>query len=160
MARGNAIILTADPKGVFDEGIINDTSKPGTFMEIVPATGPTSGRFTWRARSAANGAKGPVVILLNNWEEGQLATSAYTSGDRCKLYWPLPGDDLNALVAESSGTGTSGENAIGDRLAINTSGMLMAGGSLATQPFYLLDRTGLDAYATALRWVKYLGSFA
>lgn len=161
MARGAAIVVNADNRGYWDEGIVTDTSKPGTHMEIVPATNPTGGRFSYRARSAANGAKGPIVLLLNDWEQGIVATTATvanTGGH--KLYWPLPGDDLNCLVAESSGTGTSGENAIGDRLAVNTSGLLMAGGALATQPYWLLDRTGLETYASALKWVKYLGSFA
>src|SRR5262245_23392713 len=122
MARGAAIVINADVKGNWDEGIVTDTSKPGTHMEIVPAVAPTGGRFSYRARSAANGAKGPILILVNDWEQGQVATTAMvanTGGH--KFYWPLPGDDLNCLVAESTGTGTSGENAIGDKLAVNTS---------------------------------------
>lgn len=161
MARGLSIVINADARGNWDEGYISGTPKPGTHVEIVPATAPVGGRFTWRARSAANGAKGPIVLLVNDYEQGHIATDAVVTGTGGhKLYWPLPGDDLNCLVAESSGTGTSGSNALGDRLAVNTSGMLMAGGSLATQPYYLLDLTGTDAYATSLRWVKYLGSFA
>lgn len=161
MAQGLAIIVDGDPHGNFNEGYISGTPKPGTHLEIVPATAPVGGRFTWRARTAANGSKGPIVVLVNDFEQGHVATDAVVSGTGGhKMYWPLPGDDLNCLVAESTGTGTSGENAIGDRLAVNTSGMLMAGGSLATQPYYLLDRTGLESYATSLRWVKFLGSFA
>lgn len=161
MARGSAIVINADARGNWEEGKVTDTSLPGTFMEIVPATNPEAGRFSWRARSLANGAIGPVVILVNDWEQGHVATLAVvanTGGH--KLYWPLPGDELNALVAESTGTGTSGENAIGDRLSINTSGRLMAGGALATRPFWLLDRTGLETYTTALKWVKFLGCTA
>lgn len=159
MAQLTALVLNADNRGKWGEGVISGTPNPGIFLEIVPATNPVSGRFTWRARSAANGAFGPVVELVNNWETGQGVTTAYTSGDRCKMYWPLPGDELNAVVAESSGTGTLGENLIGDRLSINNSGQLMAGTS-NQQCFYLLDRTGLDTYTTALKWVQFLGSNA
>lgn len=163
MARGAAIVLNGAAHGFWEEGIVTDTSLPGTHMEIVPNTNPVGGRFSWRARSAANGAAGPTVILVNNWEEGQVAApsttpTANTGGH--KLYWPLPGDELNALVAESAGTGTSGENLIGDRLSINDSGLLMAGGALTEKPYYLLDRSALASKATRLLWVKFLGSYA
>lgn len=161
MARGLAIVVNADPKGLWEEGYINDTSKPGTHVTIVTNTNPVGGRFFFQAVSRANGSKGPVLILVNDWEQGQIATTAMVSGTGGhKMYWPLPGDELNCIVAESSGTGTSGENLIGDLLAINDSGFLMAGGALATQPYWLLDRSALQTKVTALRWVKYLGSFA
>src|SRR4051812_5417543 len=147
MARGAPIVVNSDPKGNWEPLILNDTSKPGTFLTIVTNTNPVGGTFTFQAVSRANGAKGPVLILVNDWEQGQTAAAnfanvASTGGH--KGYWPLPGDELNALVAESTGTGTSGENLIGDLLAINDSGFLMAGGALATQPFWLLDRSALQ----------------
>lgn len=160
MAQGNAIVVNADPKGVVIEGVLSGATSPGTHMEIVPATAPTSGnKFTWRARSSANGATGPIIVLLNDWEQGGAATSSIASGGLIKMYAPLPGDQLNCRVAESSGTGTAGANLIGDRLSVNTSGLLMAGTS-TVQPYYLLDRTGLDTYTTALKWVMFLGAYA
>lgn len=163
MARGNAIVLNAAAYGFWEEGIVTDQSLPGTHMEIVPNVNPTGARFSWRAKSAAAGVACPTVLLINDWEQGQIAAptttpTANTSGH--KLYWPLPGDDVNALVAESAGTGTSGENLIGDRLAINSSGFLMAGGALTVRPYYLLDRSAVFTKATRLLWVKFLGSYA
>ena len=160
MALGVAIVANADAKGRWCEGVLSGTPSPGTFMEILPATNPVSGRYSFRARSSAGGSADAVLIMVNNWEGGQINTTAGTSGDRVKLYWPLPGDELNALVAESAGTGTSGENLIGDRLAINSSGLLYAGGSLTQRPFWLIDRTGLSATATSLRLVWYIGHAA
>lgn len=163
MTRGAAIVLNSMFRGNWENLVLNDTSKPGTFLGIVAATNPVGGAFLWQARGLTPGSPGPVLILVNDWEQGQTAAAnfpnvASTGGH--KGYWPLPGDELNALVAESSGTGTSGENNIGDRLAIRADGLLLAGGSLTSQPFYLLDRSSLAAKATALRWVKFLGSYA
>lgn len=162
MARGNDIIVNADPRGFIEEGYVTDTSLPGTHLEIVPATNPIGGRFSYRARSLANGSPGPVIVLLNDWEQGQIAAptvtpTANTGGH--KFYYPLPGDDLNCLMAESAGTGTSGENLIGDTLSINDSGFLMAGTG-TSKPYRLLDRSVLNTKATRLTWVKFLGSYA
>lgn len=162
MARGNTIIVNADPKGFFEEGYVTDTSLPGTHMEIVPATNPVGMRFSYRARSTANGGPGGTILLINDWEQGQIAAptvtpTANTGGH--KLYYPLPGDEVNALVAESSGTGTSGENLIGDSLSLNDSGFLMAGTG-TEKPYRLLDRSVLNTKATRLLWVKFLGSYA
>lgn len=159
MASGNAIIVNADPRGNFGEGVLSGATYPGVHLEIVPATNPVSERYTWRARSSANGAAGPIVVLLNDWEQGGTGTDQIATAVRVKFYWPLPGDKMNCRVAESSGTGTSGSNLIGDRLSVNTSGLLMAGTS-TVQPYYLLDRTGLDTYTTALKLVLYLGGYA
>lgn len=156
MAQNIPIVLSADPHGTWMEGKLTDTSLPGTHVEIVPATAPVGGRFSWRARSSANGAADPIVFTVNMWEAGHTVTTTPTANDRAKFYWPKNGEEFNLRVAESSGTGTLGENLIGDRLSVNNSGMLMAGTS-TSKPYYLLDRTGLDTYTTALKWVQYLG---
>lgn len=156
MAQGTPIVLSADPKGVWMEGKLTDTSLPGTHVEIVPATAPVGGRFSWRARSSANGAADPCVFTVNMWEAGATVTTTPTANDRGKFYWPFNGEEYNLRVAESSGTGTASQNAIGDRLSVNDSGLLIAGTS-TSKPYYLLDRTGLDVYTTALKWVQYLG---
>jgi len=66
-ARGNKIVLTADPKGVFLEGIVSGTPKPGTSMEMVPITGAfyAGGRHQYRVNtSGTNGKRNLVAILL------------------------------------------------------------------------------------------------
>lgn len=159
--KGSQIILTANPDGRFDEGTIEGALLPGSFVEVKPSTDPQGGRFTYRAVTRANGAKGPVIILLNMDQAGQLATSAYTSGDRCRVYYPRAGDELNALIRESSGTGTAGEVNVGDKLAIEmATGKLMAGGALASTPFELREHIGVDGGADTLHWVQYTGNQA
>jgi hypothetical protein len=112
--RGNSIILTSNPKGVFLEGIIDDTSKPGTMMEITPTTGPTGGRPHFRHyQPSADGDPRMVAVLLEDDLQGFPATTAYVAGSRCRIYVPLPGEEMNVLVRDIAGTGDT--HTIGDR---------------------------------------------
>lgn len=162
MAKGNSVILTGDPKGTWEECIVSGTPKPGTCMELVPTTAPVSGRFTYRAVTRSNGAAGPVTILDIDRQQGKIRTDAYVSGTRGFLYWPVAGEEFNMLLRESAGTGTGGETNIGDLLAIEkTTGELMAGGSLTSRPFMLMERVTQDVLGTDTHhWVKYLGNQA
>ncbi len=158
--RGQEIIISAEPRGRFDEGTIEGALYPGTCVEIKPSVDPSAGRPTYRQVSRADGAIGPVAVLLPMDAGGQLSTSPYTSGDRCRVYYPIAGDDLNMVIRSSSGTGTAGETNVGDKLAIQKgSGKLMPGGALTSQPFMLMEHVGLDT-AADLAWVKYLGNQA
>lgn len=118
MARGNEIIVNGEgPKGRFIEGIIDAgiTPKPGTAMQIDPSQAMQGGRHVWTLynRDAdGNMPKGPLAILLADNLQGKTATDAYAAGDRCFLYVPLPGDELNLLISNLAGTGddhTAGE---------------------------------------------------
>ena len=160
--KGSRILVNADAMGVRGEGIISGTPKPGTCVELVTTTAPVAGRFTYQLVTRTNGAKGPVIVLLEDDFQGKLATDAYVTGTRCRLYWPMAGDELNMLLRESAGTGTVNETNIGDLLAIEkTTGELMAGGALASTPFQLLERVTQDVLGTdTLHWVVYLGNQA
>lgn len=158
---GQDIVASANPQGKFEEVIISGTPLPGTFMEIVPSSAMVGGRFTMRNVTRANGAIGPVCILRADSLQGKMPTDAYVSGTRGFVYWPVAGEYLNALISESVGTGTAGETNVGDRLAIQQdSGQLMAGGSLASRPFSLIERTGNDGKVDTIKLVQYLGNSA
>lgn len=157
MAKGNEIIVTAEPRGTFDEGIITDTSKPGTFMEIVPATAPVGGRFSWRARSLTAGSKGPLVILLNDSEQGKTSADAYVSGTRCRLYWLCAGEEYNVRVADVAGT--ADDVAIGDLFGVDATGKAKANAGYASAPLQALE-VKTDPTAEYLLWVKCLGHLA
>lgn len=118
MARGNGIIVSSEPRGVFKEGIVSGTPKPGTCMQLVAATEMIGGRFTWQAYDAAvDGDQRLVAVLLPDDLQGRLATDAYADGERCFLYCPAPGEELNMLVKDVSGTGE--DFAIGDLFEID-----------------------------------------
>ena len=163
----NAIIVTADPQGRFDEGIITDTSKPGTCMETVPSTPMSSGRFSYRHTSRNDGAKGEVIVLLPDKLQGASVDTAYTANRRGFLYWPKAGDELNMLMRRQTGTGTLGSENVGDPLEIDgASGMLQAVGSggptgtHASAPFMLLEHLGVSLTGDTLVHVRYTGNNA
>lgn len=168
MARGKEIVMDSpNVRGKFEEGIVSGTPKPGTCMEIVPNTAPVGGRFTWRAWTRNDGAKGPIVVLREDALQGKTTTDAYVSGTRCFLYWPCAGDHLNMLLRYQPGTGTSLNENIGDLLEVDGATGMLQGvgtggptGSHASSPFWLMEDLGVALTANTLVWVQYLGNQA
>lgn len=142
MSDKNKIVLATEPQGVFLEGTIVGTPLPGTVMEIVPATEPVNGRFSWRvATPGADGARMPIVVLMADSPQGKTVSDAYVTGTRGFLYAPAMGETLNMLVADASGTGDT--HAIGDLFIVdNTTGKLIATtGSPESEPFKCTETT-------------------
>ncbi len=157
MAQGNEIIVTSPARGVHLEGIIDGTPKPGTVMQIKAATEPVGGRHTWEDYDvAADGDQRLIAVLLPDALQGKLATDAYVSGDRGFLYVPLPGEDLNMLVLNISGTGDL--FAIGDILMVNDGdGKLIATtGSPESEPFIVMQTVAAITVDTLI-WCKFTG---
>ena len=161
--RGSQIIVSAptSPRGVFMEGFIGAglTPKPGTIMQLQPATALVGGRHTWElAAPDADGGrpKGPLIILLEDHLQGRDYSTAYAAGERCFGYVPVAGEEFNLLVLNIAGTAddhTKGEILMVD----NVTGKLVATtGSPETEPFQLLE-TITDPTADTLSWVVYTG---
>jgi len=129
----NSIIgpLNVGANGIWMEGIIDDTSLPGTCMEVTPGSTPASGRQHYRAvQSGVTGnPRGPVIVLTEDYMFTY--TQAYVAGRRCFLYQPLPGDEMNVLFAAQQGTGSADVVTIGERLVIEVG--LGVNGQLAVQ---------------------------
>ncbi len=162
MAKGNEIIVTSPERGVRLEGFVSGTPKPGTVMQIVGGTAPVAGRFTWEVYDAdSDGDQRIIAVLLPDHLQGKTATDAYASGDRCYLYCPIMGEQLNMLIADVSGTGTAGsENkAIGDLLMVDdgTGKLIDTTGSPESEPFILLEVQAEPISADALLWCMYTG---
>ena len=139
MAQGNGIIVSSDPKGVFLEGTVDGTPKPGTVMQL-NSQEPVSGRHDWTAYApGTDGEQRLIAVLLPDSLQGKLATDAYVDGDRCFLYVPAAGEELNMLVANIAGTGDA--FAIGDILIVDTgTGKLIAtNGTPESEPFQVLE---------------------
>lgn len=158
MAKGNQIIVSNNPRGVFTEGIISGTPKPGTLMERVPATEPDgNNRFTYRAyQPGTDGNQRQILVLLEDETNGRTATTAYVTGDSCKMYTPVAGEYLNMLVADVAGT--ADDIAIGDLFIADTgTGKLNATtGTPESEPFEALE-TVTDPTADQLVWMAYTG---
>lgn len=159
MSIGNEIIASAEPRGRFIEGIISGTPKPGTVMQVKAATEMIGGRFTWEVYNVdSDGDQRLIAVLLPDQLQGRLATTAYVTGDRCFLYCPLPGEELNMLVL-AAGTATSDALAIGDQLMVDDgTGILIAEtGSPESEPFMALETVSDLVAAGALVHVVYTG---
>jgi len=157
MAKGSKIIITSEPKGVFMEGIVSGTPSPGTVMQIKAATEPVLGKFTWEvANTDADGNQRLVAVLLEDALQGKLATDAYTTGTRCFLYCPIPGEELNMLLANIAGT--ADDHAIGELLIVDDgTGLLIATtGSPESEPFVCLE-TVTDPTADTLARCMFTG---
>lgn len=161
MAKGNEIIVSGNPKGVFLEGIIasGETPSPGTVMQIKAATEPVGGRHTWEVYDAGNdGDQRLIAVLLPDSLQGKLATDAYAAGKRCFLYCPIAGEDLNMLVAVS-GTGTGDSQAIGDLLIVDDgTGILVPTSSgEESEPFIVMETLADVVAGGTLTWCKFTG---
>lgn len=131
------IVVTADPRGYFREGIISGALKPGVAVGLTSAS-PVLGRYTYGAWSTA--FVGPLIVLREDYMQGKTVDAAYTSGDTGFLYFPLPGDEL--LVRAAAATYT-----IGQALTLTTgSGVAGAGLGTADHSYYRsLESTTLAA---------------
>lgn len=171
MAKGNEIIVTANPKGHFEEVIVDGTPKPGTVMVIKPGQTATSlssqgGRWEYEpaGTTAASGAMGmgadgnrvPIAVLLEDHLQGRLATTAYVDGDRARVYYPIMGEELNMLKLDVSGT--ADDFAVGTPLIVDdgTGQVLISSGSPEAEPFISLEVL-TDPTADQLVWCKFTG---
>lgn len=172
MARGTETIVTSEPKGRFEWGIIYGTPVPGTCMEIKTSAGLTNGKKTFQAASRASGAKGPICVLVGDSMQGKNSVSkdaawsggpkapgdAFVSGTLGQVYWPTAGDELNMVVNNQSGT--ADDVAFGGLLGVETvTGQLIKDNSFASAPFQALEAV-TDPSADFVLWCQYLGNLA
>lgn len=125
MAKGNEIVVTPGPQGPrgrFFEGIISGTPKPGTTLQLKAGVEPIQGAFTYEVvNRTISGQRGPTIVLLPDQMQSKTALDAYADGDRCFLYMPQNGDELNMLI-----TADNGALAIGDQLMVqDNTGLLI-----------------------------------
>jgi len=159
MAKGNLIVVSENPRGRFAEGTITGTPKPGTVVMIDTATAlDANGRATFVPYAPGqDGIKqGAMCVLREDYGQGKLASEAYVTGDHCYVYYPLPGDELNMLLLDISGT--ADDHAMGELLMVNNGdGKLVAStGSPEQEPFQLLEAV-TDPAADTLAHCQFTG---
>ena len=141
MAKGNNIIVSNNPRGRFMEGYVNAALKPGTVVQVDVSEGlGDDGYPDWEAYApGTDGNQRAIAVLLEDKSAHAAATVAYASGARCQVYFPLPGEELNMLIADVAGTGDS--HAFGETLIVdNSTGKLIATtGSPESEPFQLWE---------------------
>jgi hypothetical protein len=162
MANGNEIIVSAHPRGHFEEIIVSGTPKPGTCLSPTTAA-RVGGRRTMEpagtTASLGMGADGdliPVCVLLPDHLQGKGPTDALVAGQRAMVYYPIAGEELNVLFQNN--TGTADDIAVGDKLMIDdgTGKILKSAGPPASEPFVAMEAI-VDPTADQLLHVSYSG---
>lgn len=161
MARGNEIIVTSEPAGLFDEGYVKaaETFYPGMVVIRDASVALSGGRHTYKIYDeSADGdhPTGGFWIVTNNLQTmlGKLVTDSIAAGERIQVYSPRMGEELNLLIKNISGTGDS--HTKGEKLIVDTgSGMLIATtGSPETEVAQLLE-TLAALTADTLAWCQW-----
>ena len=151
--RGNEIIVTSNPRGVFVEGTVDGTPKPGTIMQLQAGTAIDSeGRFTYEVfNQNVDGERpaGPLLVLLPDNLQGKTASDAYVDATRCFLYVPVAGEELNILT---KGSGTE-DYTVGQKAVIDDSTGVLIGAPAFTADY---ATPGLDSEAEVIVAVNLL----
>lgn len=163
MAKGNEIIVTTEPKGVFAEGFVKtgETFYPGMIVQRDASEALIGGRHTYKTYDrAADGdqPQGAFWVVTNhlNALQGKTASDSIPAGERAMFYAPLPGDELNLLVENIAGT--ADDHALGEILMVNdgTGKLVATTGSPETEVAQLLEVI-TDPTADTLAWCEWSG---
>jgi hypothetical protein len=162
MARGaNQIIVSSEPKGKFMEGFVKagETFVPGITVQRDPTVALRQGRHTYKIYApGVDGEQplGPFWVVLNDYLSGGLVTDIVAAGERCFLYSPEPGDELNMLLLNLAGT--ADDHPLGEKLMVDhgTGKLIVTTGSPETEVAQLLESV-TDPIADTLAWVVWTG---
>lgn len=136
---GNKIVVSAEPRGVWMDVIVADALKPGVMVQL-KATALVSGVPSVETFAPGTDGKARTVMILCEDElQGAIYSTTYTAGSRGRIYIPLPGELLNILLANISGTGD--DHAIGERVIADTGTgkFIVTTGTPESEPFQLLE---------------------
>lgn len=166
--KGSRILVSSPFRGVIEHVYITGTPKPGTCMEIKPSTEPVGGIFNYQAYGVqaassgqyvtADGDRKCIAVLLEKDQEGGIYSAAYVAGDMGRIYFPLPGEQLNMLLEDVSGTGDT--FVIGEELMVDngTGKLLTADSDAEAHPFTLLETVATAPTADHVRWCRFNGT--
>lgn len=164
--HGARIIVSADPDPRrFLECVIVGTPVPGTVVTLVPGVAYQQGRFSFQAATmTADGDPRMIAVLVEDNYQGFIggnvvtgvAPAAVVAGTRQFLYVPIPGEELNMLVAGQPGTGSTNAFTIGERLIVqhNTGKLIVEATSSVSSPFMCLEHIDEVADVDTLVWCQ------
>lgn len=167
MAQGNNIIVSSNQMGVKFEGTLTTalTVLSGIVVNML-STAKANGRFFWEPFGetgasgdngvAADGDRRLIAVLLPDVLQGKIPTSEIATGEHIFMYCPLPGEELNMIFQNISGTGAAQDIAIGDQLSVDdgTGKLIVASGE--SEPFIALEAQ-TDVTADVLTHVMFTG---
>lgn len=159
MARGNRIMVNPDFKGPYEWGHVATAEKPGTIMQIDASVALKAGKHTWVPYNrGADGDRpaGPFAVIAEDLYNGRDATTAVEAGALCRMVIPQPGDEINLLFLNQSGT--ADDVALGDIMIVDdgTGKVTPTTGSVETEIAVALEAI-VDPTADQLLWCRWSG---
>ena len=163
MARGNRIIITTPPGGLHSEGLVKEgqTFFPGMIVTRDPSVALVNGRHTYKIYAESADGDQPtggfwVVTEMLNGLIGKTVNDSYAAGERCSLYAPEMGEDINLLVLNLAGT--ADDHAIGEKMMVDTGTgkLIVTTGTPETEVAQLLEAI-VDPVADTLAWCQWSG---
>lgn len=156
------VVVTANPKGTFEEGIISGTGiYPGSILtQKAGVAMDDSGAFTWEAYNAdsADGERFPVAVATEQLKLliGETKEDAFVDGERVMIYFPAMGELLKMRFKNVSGT--ADDYSIGQRLIVDdgTGELIGTTGTVEQEPFQMLEVV-TDPEAAFWALVRYTG---
>jgi hypothetical protein len=163
MARGSCIIVTAQPKGQHEEGIVKtgETFYPGMIVQRDASVALSGGKHTYKYYSRDADGDMPagsywVVTERLNSMLGKTVTDSYAAGSRVSLYSPRAGEELNLLFKNE--TGTADDHALGELAIVDSgTGKLVVTASTPESEVAQLLEAITDPTADTLAWCQWSG---
>lgn len=161
MARGSSIVVSAEPMGRFEEGIVaaGETHYPGMALQRDATVALNNGKHTYKIYAPGADGENPlgavwIVTERLNALLGKTATDSYAAGSRVSLYAPQAGDELNLLIENLAGT--ADDHPLSEKLMINhASGkFIVTTGSPENEHAQLLEAI-TDPTADTLAWCQW-----
>ena len=155
--RGNKIMITAEPKGMKADAIIEGTPKPGVCVTVKTPFYQGNLHLVEPFNRGADGDRAEIAILLEDELQGKTYNDAYVTLNICKIYYPAPGEMFNMWFQNVAGT--ADDVAAGDYMIVDdgTGQLLVTTGSPEREPFKALGAI-TDPTADTLLPVLYTGS--
>lgn len=157
MAKGNKIVVTADPKGIFEWFHLAGAYNPGSILQVDASVALKGGKHTAKAYSPGADGENPLGgywVLCEDQYQGRPPTEAYGSGEFAKAYSPRMGEHLNLLLADVAGT--ADDHPLNEKLMVdNGTGKLIATtGSPEDEVAQLLEAV-TDPTGDTLAWCQW-----
>lgn len=89
--------------------------------------------------SGADGERGLVMIVVEDYNLGKTVSDSYTAGEIAKVYCPVPGDELLVLVTDAADAVVVGDKLICD---VSHGGFIETTGTVESEPFIALEALG------------------
>jgi hypothetical protein len=164
MARGNRIVITSPPSGIHSEGLVKtgQTFFPGMVVVRDPTIALVNGRHTYKIFNETADGDHPTGGFWVVTEGllgliGKTTSDSYAAGERCSLYSPKTGEELNLLVLNLAGT--ADDHAIGEKMMLDTgtSKLIVTTGTPELEIAQLLEAI-VDPTADTLAWCQWGGN--